>query len=152
MRGYDTQLFLEIIETTPGVIFLRQEIFEDIITRFYQGLSGKLVVIECTDEEIAIPTCKSYLIQLGLSDLILSIFPEKNFQEGEIRFKVGDHVFGIETGKKYQIVGDSKTPFCDKKRGNIFPIEDHDFVLIDLPTINDLLQIVYAKKEELVLA
>lgn len=72
---YDTNLFLEIIESIPGVIFLRSNSLDGINIRFYTGNTGKLVKIDCTDEYLYDDTAIGYLTQLGLDDLITSLFP-----------------------------------------------------------------------------
>ncbi len=72
---YDTNLFIEIIESIPGVIFLHNDCIDGIHIRHYQGLSGKHVAIDTTDDDISILTAKGHLRKLGLEYLISSIFP-----------------------------------------------------------------------------
>ena len=75
--NYDTTLFIEIIESFPGIIFLRQSNSNGIKIRFYQGLRGNLVQVDYTDEDLTNDTAKGYLLQLGLEHLIPLLFPEK---------------------------------------------------------------------------
>lgn len=75
--NYDTGLFIDIIESIPGVIFLRSDNQEDVHVRFYQGLKGKLVMIDTSFEDITDSMGKGYLDELGLGHLIPSLFPEQ---------------------------------------------------------------------------
>ncbi len=72
---YDTSLFIEIIESIPGITYLRCECLDDIHIRHYQGLSGNHVVIDTTDDEITVTTAKGHLLKLGLKHLINNILP-----------------------------------------------------------------------------
>ncbi len=74
-KSYDIWLFIDIIETYPGIKFLRDNELDGIKVRFYQGLSGNLVMIDTTDEEISNNTGKGYLLELGLSHMISALFP-----------------------------------------------------------------------------
>lgn len=73
--NYDTHLFIEIIESIQGVVFLRSENTQGVNVRFYQGLKGRLVIIDTTDEDITPSTGIGYLTELGLAHLIASLFP-----------------------------------------------------------------------------
>lgn len=73
---YDTGLFIDILESIQGVTFLRSECEDGIHIRHYQGLNGKHVMIDTTDEFITSITGKGHLLKLGLENLIPSIFPE----------------------------------------------------------------------------
>lgn len=50
--NYDTSLFIEIIESIPGINFLRSDYKDGVHVRFYQGLLGRLVVIDTTFEDL----------------------------------------------------------------------------------------------------
>lgn len=75
---YDRGLFLEIIESVQGVIFLREDNRDGIHARFFQGVTGKLCVIDTTDmdDDIVGSEGIGYLKLLGLEYLIASLFPE----------------------------------------------------------------------------
>ena len=75
MRSYDTSLFIEIIESVQGVTFLRHDNVEDVHLRYYQGLKGKLVVIDTSYEDINMVEAVMYLNQLGLENLVTALFP-----------------------------------------------------------------------------
>jgi hypothetical protein len=75
--NYDRFVFIEIIESVPGILFLRQDSRDGISARFYQGLGGNLVMIDITEEEITEDTGKGHLTQLGLAYLIPALFPEE---------------------------------------------------------------------------
>lgn len=73
---YDTQLFIEIIESVQDVILLRQEYTNGFHIHYYQGRGGRLCVIDTTDEFITEMTAKAHLHELGLQDLVSDLFPE----------------------------------------------------------------------------
>jgi hypothetical protein len=75
--GYDVLLFCEIIESIQGITLLRQGEKNATKVRFYQGLKGTLVAIDVTDEDMPTDLAKIYMEQLGIRDLIPSIFPPK---------------------------------------------------------------------------
>src|SRR4051812_12552038 len=75
--NYDTFQFLENIESVQGILFLRENDIEGVSGRFYQGVNGKLVLIDTSEEEITSHTGKGYLIQLGVEYLISAFFPEE---------------------------------------------------------------------------
>lgn len=81
--NYDTSLFIDIIESVPGINFLRSDYKLGIHARFYEGLTGKLVIIETTDEDLDDEVGKGYLERLGLGYLIPSIFPEQTEEDEE---------------------------------------------------------------------
>lgn len=85
---YDTHLFIEIIESVQGVTFIRSDCVNEVHCRFYEGVNGKFVMIETTDEWIDDETAKKHLIKLGLEHLIVSMFPIQNVVEKpeEIKF------------------------------------------------------------------
>ncbi len=78
-QNYDTTLFIEIIESIQGVLFLRQIELDGQFTRFYQGLTGKLVIIDMSEEFITPRIGSALLDKLGLSHLIPSLFPPIKF-------------------------------------------------------------------------
>jgi hypothetical protein len=73
--NYDSLLFVEIIESVKGVQHLRNDQDGDVKVRFYQGINGKLVIIDVSDEYITDDDGKGYLAQLGLEYLISGMFP-----------------------------------------------------------------------------
>ena len=74
---YDTSLFIDIIEGDPRIGFLRSDYKDGYHIRFYDShVTGKLVMIDTTDEDMLPSLQRSYLLQLGLSDLIPMMFPE----------------------------------------------------------------------------
>lgn len=73
--NYDTHLFIEIIESIQGIRFLRQQISEDVIVRFYSGTHGDLVMIDASDDYLTQLTACSILTRLGVGYLIPSLFP-----------------------------------------------------------------------------
>jgi|GEM_PF-2524750 hypothetical protein len=75
--NYDTHLFIEIIESIQGIVYLREEVEEDIRLRLYSGLNGKLVKIDVSDEDMYDNTAKGHLDLLGLIHLIPAMFPEQ---------------------------------------------------------------------------
>jgi nicotinic acid mononucleotide adenylyltransferase len=75
MRFYDTPLFIEIIESVQGVVFIRHDYVEHVHLRYYQGLRGKLVVIDTSYEDIEMTEAVNYLHQLGLENLVTALFP-----------------------------------------------------------------------------
>ena len=74
--NYDTSLFIEIIESINGVTYLRQSDDLEVHIRFYQGLKGNLVTIDCSYEDITPNEGVAYLRQLGVEHLIPALFPE----------------------------------------------------------------------------
>ena len=72
--NYDTGLFIDIIEST-GIIPLRSGFKDGVHVKFYQGLNGKLVMIDTTDDDMPDEIGKGYLDQLGLGHLKSSLFP-----------------------------------------------------------------------------
>jgi hypothetical protein len=72
---YGTFVFIEIVESIKGILFIRAEEREDVKIRVYQGLTGKTVIIDVSDEDIVTEQGKGYLRQLGLEYLIPSMFP-----------------------------------------------------------------------------
>ena len=73
--NYDIHLFIQIIESIQGVVFLRQVEVDGEFVMFYQGLTGKMVQIDMQEEFITPATGKGLLKQLGLEHLIPSLFP-----------------------------------------------------------------------------
>lgn len=78
--SYDTSLFLEIIESIQGILYLRESSDGDILIKYYRGIHGNLVVIDASFEDIESPEGKIYLRQLGIDYLIPSLFPDKPIQ------------------------------------------------------------------------
>lgn len=129
LMGYDTFLFIEIIDSIKDRIhFLRESIFNGYKARFYQGVSGKLVMIDISEEFIADDAGKGYLFQLGLPDLVPSLFPTPiNLNDHTI-----DHYCSIETDKLLQV------KFHDKEDVLIGRIVSYEVIPSPYP-INDKL-------------
>lgn len=72
---YDLSLFIEIIESQPGILFLRLQYYDGVHARVYQGLHGNPVIIDTTEEDIDIETAQAHLVSLGLAELVPLIFP-----------------------------------------------------------------------------
>ena len=81
--SYDTSLFLEIIESIQGILYLRESSEGNILIKYYRGIHGNLVVIDASFEDIESPEGKVYLRQLGIDYLIPSLFPDKTIQVTE---------------------------------------------------------------------
>lgn len=99
--GYDVLLFCEIIESIQGIIHLRDGEKDGIKIRFYQGLKGTLVMVDITDEYLPTSLAKVYMEQLGLRELISSLFPNKAVTHGVplIEQKIGNvHDCGVCNG------------------------------------------------------
>ena len=73
---YDTHLFLEIIESIQGIVYLRESYDGDVIIKYYRGIHGNLVVIDASYEDIESVEGKIYLKQQGIDYLIPSLFPD----------------------------------------------------------------------------
>jgi hypothetical protein len=58
------------------VSFLRQVVTDGVTERYYQGIRGNLAIIDMDDDVITHVTGCMHLINLGLSHLIPSIFPD----------------------------------------------------------------------------
>ena len=75
--NYDISLFIEIIESIPGIQFLRSDYKDGVHVRFYQGLKGKLVMIDTSYDDLTTAQGIGYLDQLGLNHLIKNLFPNE---------------------------------------------------------------------------
>ena len=69
----ETHLFKELI-LSEGATLVSHFSDKGIITERYQGINHRIVIIQTTDEYITQQTCRDYLIQLGLSDVVMRIF------------------------------------------------------------------------------
>ncbi|SFQ55706.1 hypothetical protein [Parafilimonas terrae] len=76
----DTYLFIEIIESVSGITFIRDDVFEDVKVRIYEGLNGRMVIIDVSDEDITTRTCMSHLTKLGIEYLIKALFPKEDLE------------------------------------------------------------------------
>lgn len=88
--NYDTPLFIEIIESVQGISFLRLEHKDGVHVRFYQGLKGKLVMIDTSYEDLTPTQGKAYLEQLGLSYLASTLFPEPQPEPAPVPAQIGE--------------------------------------------------------------
>jgi hypothetical protein len=96
---YDVHLFIEIIESVKGIIWLTDASEDGYSCKFYEGLNGKRVQIDTSDDYITDEMGRSYLHQLGLSHLVPSIFPaDTNLNEHLI-----DHYCKLDTSKLLQV-------------------------------------------------
>lgn len=79
MKYYPIDLFIEIIESVKGVIFIRRGYYEEgqMHEIYYQGINGKLVAIyyHKNDEEFSYSVARGYLHQLGLDYMMDNMFP-----------------------------------------------------------------------------
>lgn len=81
---YDTLLFIEIIESIDGIRFLAQVTIDGVTVNKYQGLNGRTVFIDLTEEEITPQVGVVHLIKLGIPYLIKSLFPEMEAQYSDL--------------------------------------------------------------------
>ena len=70
----DTQLFIEIIAEEDGVELDYQDTVGDSTFNYYRGTKGTIGIC-ITDEFLTNRTAKSYMRQLGIDELIISLFP-----------------------------------------------------------------------------
>jgi hypothetical protein len=78
MIKIDTELFIQIISAEQGVDLVFQEEIEEDVIHHYKGPSGKIIIICVSDEFLSNRTAKAHLRQLGIDDLIVSLFPTDN--------------------------------------------------------------------------
>lgn len=71
----DIWLFLEIIESIPGIICVRENHYDGYSSRTYQGVNNRLVLIDTSIDDFTEDTGVGHLFELGLGDRIASIFP-----------------------------------------------------------------------------
>jgi hypothetical protein len=76
----DTQLFLQIITAEDGVELDYADQVEDELFHYYKGKEDDVVSICASDEFISNRTAKAYMRQLGIDDLIISLFPDDQEQ------------------------------------------------------------------------
>jgi hypothetical protein len=81
---YDTLLFIDIIESVEGIRFLGQVTTDGITVNKYQGLNGRSVFIDLSEDEITPQVGVVHLIKLGIPYLIKSLFPEMASQYAEL--------------------------------------------------------------------
>ncbi|MFZ1528241.1 MAG: hypothetical protein WAT19_05810 [Ferruginibacter sp.] len=74
--NYDIYLFLEIIDSIPEVQYLRDGERAGTKVKYYQGKNGNKVIIDISKEYPGDSTLKIHLENLGLFDLIKSMFPK----------------------------------------------------------------------------
>ena len=74
---YDRGLFLEVIGSFPAIIHLRSADYNGIHSQFYQGLSGNVVMVDTSDldDDITFSEGSGLLKQLGIGDLVDTLFP-----------------------------------------------------------------------------
>ncbi len=73
---YDTNLFLEIVESIQGIVYLRESSDGQILIKYYRGIQGNLVAIDASFEDIESIEGKIYLTKLGIEHLIPALFPD----------------------------------------------------------------------------
>lgn len=66
----DTLLFIEIVQTEGVRLLWLEEDYLPDINYVFQGLNGKKVIINASDEYLSKQTARMYLIRLGLASLI----------------------------------------------------------------------------------
>jgi hypothetical protein len=101
--NYDANLFCEIIETLPSVQFIRQETSKGFVFRRYQGRKG-MVSIDYDDDNFCDEVGKIYLVQLGLEDMIPSLYPQED---------VIDNKDNVETPITYEVGGVDDCKTCN---------------------------------------
>lgn len=75
MVNIDTHLFIEIIES-EGVERMFEEEIDNVRIIYFKALKGNTIIAICTsDEFISNRTAKSLLRELGIDNLIVSLFP-----------------------------------------------------------------------------
>src|SRR5688572_28353786 len=77
---YPILVFIETIESIQGIKFIRDAIEGAVKVKVYEGLNGKLVMIDMTEEDIEEDLGSIYLEQLGLSEYIEAMFPQERVQ------------------------------------------------------------------------
>ena len=71
----DTELFLQIITAEDGVELDYVDNVNGKTFHYYNGKNGKTITICACDEFITNRTAKAYMRQMGIDDLIISLFP-----------------------------------------------------------------------------
>jgi len=75
----DLWLFIETILSIKGVSEVGTPLSSNgCSVRFFSGLSGRKVMIDCSDDTIYVRTAKDYLAQLGCREYISRLFPPNN--------------------------------------------------------------------------
>lgn len=74
---YDRELFVQVIESYQSIKYLRSAIQGGIRFNFYEGITGKLTVVEVTDlsEDVTFSEAFGVLNQLGVGYLIDTLYP-----------------------------------------------------------------------------
>ncbi len=80
--GMDAHLFCEIIESIPPPKFIRQEENNGFLFRIYQGNRG-IVILDYDDDSFCDELGIHYLIQLGLGDMVQTLFPKETVSEAK---------------------------------------------------------------------
>ncbi len=75
--NYDTGLLIDIIESIEGIKHVGDDSKLGIAAKKYRGLTGNLVIIDVSDEDMDDETAKGHLTALGLPNLIQALFPEQ---------------------------------------------------------------------------
>lgn len=82
---FDTSLFIDIIESIQGINFLRDEESEGISSRFYEGITGRLCIVDTTDEWLTKSDITGYTYLLGVPHIVDSLFTtETNCTDEEV--------------------------------------------------------------------
>ncbi len=81
--NYDTGLLIDIIESIEGIKHVGDDSKLGIAAKKYRGLTGNLVIIDVSDEDMDDETAKGHLTALGLPNLIQALFPEKSSEPEE---------------------------------------------------------------------
>lgn len=81
--NYDTGLLIDIIESIEGIKFMGDDCRNGIVAKKFKGLTGNLVIIDVTDEDMEDITAKGHLFALGLGHIAQTLFPPKPPIENE---------------------------------------------------------------------
>lgn len=76
----DTQLFLQIITAEDGIELDFTEKVGNQQINYYKGKKDEIVTICATDEFLTHRTAKAYMRQLGIDNLIISLFPSDDVE------------------------------------------------------------------------
>jgi hypothetical protein len=76
----DANLFCDIIESDKRISYLRQDDVDGVLIRSYDSPNG-LVLIDYDDETFNDELGRFYLMQLGLDELVSSVYPKIYYSE-----------------------------------------------------------------------
>jgi hypothetical protein len=79
MPRYATHELLDFIESDDRARFIREERYDGLVSRLYEGNRGNTVVIDISDELIYDSTAIDHLFELGMGDRVKALFPNFNY-------------------------------------------------------------------------